>query len=210
MEFRGSFSDGFSEKGSAYFGNLTSRCKPILDYQVRLRRFTNTFTSRINLYKLHGSIDQYSVNNLLDQFEVIKIPYGVAPYTVFEERVSGTGQIFSQRQDILIFPYFLSGTNEKVKSYTTTSYFSPLMEQFQINLRNSEVLIVIGYGFKDSMINEFISNNFSSKERKLMIIIDTQNPISNFKHNCKVEHFKSGIENFDSTEMRILLKDYID
>lgn len=210
MEFRGSFSDGFSEQGSAYFGNLTSRCKPILDYQVRLRRFTNTFTSRINLYKLHGSIDQYSVNNLLDQFEVIKIPYGVAPYTVFEERVSDEELISSQRQDFLIFPYFLSGSLEKIKMYDTKSYFLPQMEHFQNNLRNSEVLIVIGYGFKDSMINQFVANNFSSVERKLMILIDTQNPISNFKHNCKVEHFESGIENFDSTELRSLLKDYID
>lgn len=208
-EFKGSFSDGFSGQGSAYFGNLTSRCKPFLDYQVRLRRFTNTFTSRINLYKLHGSIDQYSINNLFDQFEVIKIPYGVERNSVFEERVSRTGQILNQSQDILIFPYFLSGTYEKIKYYSTNSYFLPLMEQFESNLGNSEVLIVIGYGFKDSKINEFISNNFSSNEKKLMIIIDTQNPTSNFKCNCKIEHYKCGIENFDATEMNCLLKDYI-
>ena len=66
------------------------------------------------------------------------------------------------------------------------------------------------YGFKDFKINEFISLNFASNEKKLMIIIDTQNPTSNFKCNCKIEHYKSGIENFDATEMNSLLMDYID
>jgi len=72
-------------------------------------------------------------------------------------------------------PDFLSGTTNKMKFYNSDPHYKNLFKYFETNLLVSKLLIVIGYGFQDSGINDYIETHFLSKEGK-MIVIDPNKP----------------------------------
>ena len=55
---------------------------------------------------------------------------------------------------------FLTGTTFKIKKYEDPFLFKPLFNLFKKNLEKSEMLIIIGYGCKDSGINDIIKKHF--------------------------------------------------
>ena len=88
------YSDGFEELGSPYFGEysletpvreLDKVIRKVFTYTVRLRSFTNVFSNKFCLYKLHGSIDNFAYNIGDDEFETIKLLWGINPFTLFHE-----------------------------------------------------------------------------------------------------------------------------
>jgi homospermidine synthase len=60
-----------------------------------------------------------------------------------------------------------------------------LFKHFQKNLSDSELLVVIGYGFRDEEINNYLKKYFLTKNRP-MIIIDPKEPPANF-----IDEYKS-------------------
>lgn len=165
----GAISDGFDEFGSDYYGKLSYSNRI---YHCRLERYTGRYNSAIRLYKLHGSLD-YVPYYRTDSYgsmrpeKYVKIKYGIGTGNIIKGRKSKIGY------DISPFEYhsdFLTGTTSKIKRYNEPLLFKKLFKKFKTNLRNAEILIIIGYGCKDNGINEMIKDHFNYSQKKVFII----------------------------------------
>jgi hypothetical protein len=74
------------------------------------------------------------------------------------------------------YPSYLTGTTQKIKRYAEP-FYNNLFEHFKSNLKNSEQLIVIGYGFQDRGINEVLEADYL-KAGKAVMVIDVRIPNS--------------------------------
>ena len=165
----GSISDGFDEYGSEYYGKLTAKGRT---YHCRLERYKGRYNTPIRLYKLHGSLDYvpfYRRNEYgwMIPENYVKIKWGIGAGNIMKSRKSKVGY------DISPFEYhadFLTGTTSKIKRYSEPLLFRKLFKKFRKNLRNAEMLIIIGYGCKDEGINEIIKENFDYNHKPLFII----------------------------------------
>lgn len=165
----GSISDGFDEYGSEYYGKLTAKGRT---YHCRLERYKGRYNTPIRLYKLHGSLDYvpfYRRNEYgwMIPENYVKIKWGIGAGNIMKSRQSKVGY------DISPFEYhadFLTGTTSKIKRYSEPLLFRKLFKKFRKNLRNAEMLIIIGYGCKDEGINEIIKENFDYNHKPLFII----------------------------------------
>ena len=107
----------------------------------------------------------------------IKSNYGIEEYfkEVFDpENKSHSFKSLSED----VSPDFLSGRTEKTKKYSRDKHYIDLFERFKENLQKSELLIVIGYGFQDCGINDYLVKNFLDKGKQ-MIVIDPKIRIKN-------------------------------
>lgn len=165
----GKISDGFDEYGSDYYGmlkigNMTYRC--------RLERYTGKYNKPIRLFKLHGSIDyviyyKTTTNGIMVPEKYVKIKYGISPGDVIKSRKSKIGY------DISPFPYhadWLTGTTSKTKRYNEPLLFKKLFKKFKNSLKNTEILLIIGYGGKDDGINQIIIDNFDYNLKPVHIV----------------------------------------
>jgi len=84
-----------------------------------------------------------------------------------------------------VSPDFLNGTTEKTKKYVEDDHYINLFKHFETNLKESSLLIVVGYGFQDPGINDYLIKNFLEDGKK-MIVIDPCKPKSDIleKYNC--------------------------
>lgn len=151
-------SDGFDDSYSPYFANITldinkGGIRNPYTYDIRLRRFKNKYDSIFNLYKLHGSVDNYVFNLNNKKYDMIKWAYRINEGSVYKEITTHYGEIKKENFYMDVIPEFLSGTTEKLRHYERTVYYNQVFQHFFQNLSNSKHLIVIGYGFKDSKIN---------------------------------------------------------
>ena len=67
-------------------------------------------------------------------------------------------------------PDYLSGKSSKIRQYNDESYYQILFEEFEENLKKAKVLIVIGYGFRDSGINEYLEKFFLVRNKKIIVV----------------------------------------
>lgn len=195
-------SDGFEELGSSFY-SLNNE-----GHTVRLKRFTNSFTKKFRLYKLHGSIDHYIYNFRNIEYTSVKVPSGVSSHKLMKEIINEKGEYVYDRCFWNYFPDFLSGTTEKISSYEEKHFYKPLFDHLITNLQNSECLISIGYGLGDSKINEYIVNYFLSDESKKMIVITPHKPQSDlfkFKNVKYYGDFK-GVQHINRIEIESLMK----
>ncbi len=165
------FSDGYEELGSPYYSEVNVNQTINKRYRVRLKYFQNRFDKKICLYKLHGSIDTYQFN-IADQHRDltrVKSDYGVEPRFVKEVQ-DETGRFSYIKGWQNNYPDFLSGTSTKVLSYGN-EYYELLFKHFAENLKKSKLLIVIGYGFGDSGINDYLKKYFLDRGGKMVVII---------------------------------------
>ena len=165
----GDMSDGFDEYGSEYYGKLTIKNRT---YHCRLERYKGRYNTPIRLYKLHGSLDYvpfYRQNEYgwMIPENYVKIKWGIGAGDIMKSRKSKIGY------DISPFEYhadFLTGTTSKIKRYNEPLLFRKLFKKFRKNLRDAEMLIIIGYGCKDEGINEMIKENFDYRHKPSFII----------------------------------------
>jgi hypothetical protein len=61
-------------------------------------------------------------------------------------------------------PDFLTGTTSKISRYEEPLLYKKLFELFKKNLNKAEMLIIIGYGCKDSEINRYILEEFGTNK----------------------------------------------
>lgn len=122
--------------------------------------------SRIKLYKLHGSISwvRYSVDDFRGYF------YADIGINDIYHLKDIDGKFLWPVDD----PRFLIGTVNKVIEYTR-EIFSELFYQFHKILKKTNLLIIIGYGFKDKGINSKIIEYMFYSLNKKIIIIDLKN-----------------------------------
>jgi len=195
-------SDGFEELGSPFYSKNND------GLTIRLKRFTNNFSKKFCLYKLHGSIDHYIYNFKNKEYESVKVPYGVSTYDLMKEFTNDNGELEYDRCFWNYYPDFLSGTTEKIASYEEQHFYKPLFDHFIENLKKSDYLISIGYGLGDSKINEFIKENFLNVKSKTMIIITPGKPKSNLFdfENVKYYGLQKGVQHINKLEIEKLMK----
>ncbi len=167
--------DGFEELGSPFYGKLYDSNER---YLVRLPHFTNKFDQKFCLYKLHGGINHYWFRHEGEQHR-IKIKRRVSEIELFKE-VLKDGRLQYINDPTNYSPDFLSGTTSKIGRYANGTYYPILFSHFKNNLRESNTLIVIGYGFGDYRINEFIKNCFFGLANKTMFIVSRSEPTTDF------------------------------
>lgn len=203
-------SDGFDDSYSPYFANVTlttnknGNINPYT-HDIRLRRFKNKYDSTFNLYKLHGSVDNYVFNLNNKKYDMIKWAYGINEGSVYKEITTHYGEIKKENFYMDVIPEFLSGTTEKLRHYERTVYYSQIFEHFFHNLINSKHLIVIGYGFKDSKINEYLKTYFSNDSQKIMLVIDISKPQSELLNQSNVKFIEQSVIDLDIARVKTIL-----
>lgn len=135
----------FEEENSVYTGFVSNKWVGFEKENIN----ENTLNaSRINYYKLHGSIDWYRTTD-------------------------GTvkkGENYNE-ENIEITPFLIFGHGAKI--YTIDPFFS-LLEYFKHALKKKKYFFVIGYSFFDPHINNLIFNELQSNKDKYLIIINPE------------------------------------
>jgi hypothetical protein len=118
--------------------------------------------SRIKLYKLHGSVSwvRYIIDNFRGYF------YADIGINDIYNLKDNEGNYLWPAEG----PRFLIGSVNKILEYSR-EIFSELFYRFHCVLKNTNLLIIIGYGFKDKGINsKIIEFMFYSFKNKIIII----------------------------------------
>jgi hypothetical protein len=140
----------------------------------------DTFSSsRINLYKLHGSIDWV---RLVDGTIV--------------KKDTTNNQLNNDNGEIEIDPFLIFGHGTKI--YTIDPFFS-LLEYFKQALKMKKFFFVIGYSFFDPHINNFFFNELNSSTDKYLFIFNPN------LANLKEDEFQDKIIN--NLTLKNVLKD---
>lgn len=164
----GCISDGFDKYGSEYYGELKFNNRK---YTCLLKRYTGIYNTPIHLFKLHGSIDYLPYRDRLNDGKIdnyVKMEWGM-DIEIFKTRK------VKKRYDFISdhFEYhsdFLTGITSKIDRYETPPLFNKLFNRFKENLKVAEKLIIIGYGCKDSGINEIIKEHFNYQHKPSFIV----------------------------------------
>jgi hypothetical protein len=183
----GKICDGFEEIGSDYYGEL--RTSENRTYHVRLERFTGIYNQNIRLYKLHGSLDyvlyyktaEDGITLVPDKY--VKTRYGIGYGNILRDTHNRNTY---EKYPFAYHANYLTGTSSKISKYEDPLLFKPLFDSFKNNMQTSELLIIIGYGFKDSGINDIIKNNFRGKR---IYIVD---PYA--QNNENIQHFAMEVD----------------
>ncbi len=202
------YADGFELDNSPYYGSVLKKVEDVTgdghvnykNHKVQLEIFANKYDKPLSLFKLHGSIFNVILHlHDLNQTLRVKKKYGVGGFckvTVSPE--TGEKDYKTLLDDIS--PDFLSGTTNKIRYYTRDSYYVNLLEHFENNLSSSDLLYVIGYGFQDTGINEYLETNFLSKGKK-MIVIDPYKPKTYLIDKYNAIFINKGITEVSSEEL---------
>lgn len=165
------FSDGFSDLGSPYYGDYSTKAEGInMLYKVRLKYFQNKYEKPIRFFKLHGSVDTYYFNLASPEVDKtrVKTEYGVLDF--YKEMQKPKNKELEYLKGFSnLYPDFLSGTTEKLRSYGN-EYYSVIFKHFEKNLIHSDKLIIIGYGGWDTGINKVLQDKFLQKGITIPVI----------------------------------------
>lgn len=159
--------DYFSDESAVYTGFVSNKW-----VGFEKDKYENPYSaSRINLYKLHGSINW----SRLTDGSVIK---------------SDNNEYNRNDENIEIEPLLIFGHGTKI--YTIDPFFS-MLEYFKKTLREKKFFLIIGYSFFDPHINNLIFNELSINQDKLMIIFNpniiSNNP-DNIDEKCSLKILK--------------------
>lgn len=169
--FNGELCDGFEELGSPYYGKLLHDNR---SYMCRLERYTGNYDKKLRLYKLHGSKDYYlyskNEGGTFIPENYIKSKWGIGSSDFFKEKKDENENLSYDNCWINYHPDFLTGTTSKIIRYREPILYQKLFDKFENNLKKADILIVIGYGCKDSEVNKIIIEKF--EKSKPCYIID--------------------------------------
>jgi hypothetical protein len=192
------FTDGFTDLGSPYFGNVHLQQSISKSYKVRLKYFTNTFNKPIRLYKLHGSVDTYIANIGNPNLDLTRVKKDWGVGEIQKEIKLGNGELGYSELFQNTYPDILSGASSKAIWYQQP-YYKEIHEHFARNLINAELLVVIGYGFGDDGINHIIESNYLTKGKR-MIIIDIKKPESRLIDDYRTTILEKSLSNVSMDE----------
>lgn len=140
----------------------------------------NTYTaSRINYYKLHGSLDWYRLTD------------GSVRKKTENEDI----------ENIEIDPLLIFGHGTKV--YTIEPFFS-ILESFKSKLKEKKYYIVIGYSFFDPHVNNLIFNELMNDDEKILLIV---NPKISDKLQDNDFDSKNGLRILKESNKKIFLEE---
>lgn len=202
-------SDGFNLLKSKYYSYLSVEEKDDAEgyanhrrYLCKVEKYTGRYTTRFRLYKLHGSINYYRYyrKNKKTGFHIpdayLKHVYGLD--TNFHKECKNNRGIWEFIPSFMEYHAdFLTGTTAKILRYKEPLLYKKLFKKFINNLKNSEKLIIIGYGAKDSEVNDMIKNSFDYKNKPVYIVdpfITSGTPLDSFAKEIKAKVIKKQLE----------------
>jgi len=179
------FTDGYKLEGSPFYGTVSynfnqnnDRPKVHKTYYVKLEQFVDKFDKPICLFKLHGSVFSIIVYTPQPNQKRVRLKDNYGVYQFYMEVVDEkTKEYRFEHLHNEVAPDFLSGTTNKSRYYTEDPYYINLFKYFENNLKTSELLIVIGYGFQDTAINDYLKKYYLGNG-KPMVVIDPYKPKS--------------------------------
>ncbi len=122
-------------------------------------------SSRVNLFKLHGSVNWFRFRPYEGDWRNESI--GIPLNWDFWHTLNPAGQMQCPVEGR---PMFLAGTFNKILQYTSSIY-GELHFQFRRSLRNSHRLVICGYGFGDKGINtQIVEWVYSSPDHRIVLI----------------------------------------
>jgi len=199
------YSDGFTLWGSPYYGSLFvdhnqgTRHQVKKSYQVKLEYFDDRFDKPLRYYKLHGSINNRIFYTDDGEQVRVKNQYGVSRYS--KEVFDAPSNTYQQGGVMdRVDPDFLSGTTTKILHYSGDSYYKKLFDHFQQNLQESSHLVVVGYGFRDSGVNQFLVDHFL-KDGKKMIVVDPYYPEKTLIDKYQAVHIKKSVSEISTKQL---------
>jgi hypothetical protein len=179
-----SYSDGFSTQ----LGRLVD------DNKDPLRIFDGSFSERISLLKLHGSIDTYKYQYIEKSNSHLGFDY----FKTMDYHAKQGANHINEKGEILqnwtpeISPKFITGQN-KQQMIAEDKMYSDLYHRLQQIMPASDRLIVVGYSFMDDHINEAIKAALPSIKEVIHI-----NPSLQFKFEHRrvreIDPFKQAIQ----------------
>ena len=198
--FWGEYSDGFS------YDMTFNYC----EQPIRILKYNGEYhcKNKIALYKLHGSIDYYTMHNVHSETNVIKNAntpdYIKIPDNINRSCLKGENGEFINN----LYPAFLTGINFKRTRYKE-NFYNDLHSKFISNLASADKLIIIGYSGNDEGINKHIRKKLDKKASCFVIDKDqneAQNVIGRIwscrkKKNCyAVKNILDNVEKSDFEE----------
>jgi hypothetical protein len=204
------YTDGYTQYGSSYYGDVsvdfhTERGNVHKEYKVRLKYYNGKYENTLRLFKLHGSIDSYTVH-LSGTTEDIRIKKDFRVREFLKERFDeGTQKYIYEKPHTETYPDFLTGTTEKIRQYNIP-FYENLFSHFKTNLLAASKLVVVGYGFQDKGINDFLEKYYLIYH-KPMIVIDIRKPECDLlkSYESQVQYMLQGIVGHNYTEYMQLL-----
>lgn len=193
------YCDGYQLEGSPFYGlvdrniNINPEHRISKTNHIKLARFTNNFDKSLAFFKLHGSVVNIILNTPEPNHQRVRIKsdYGVFMYYMEQYDEASQKYQFERLWD-QVDPDFLSGTTNKSRFYVRDPFYVNMLDHFKQNLESSEALIVIGYGFQDPGINDYLENHFLSKGKK-MIVIDPFKPKTELIEKYGSAHVLKGV-----------------
>ncbi|MDP2684466.1 MAG: SIR2 family protein [bacterium] len=171
-------SDGFSKKGSLL---QTDGSKPI-------QTFNGLFNTPINLIKLHGSIDVYKYDcfdkngkGLIATEEFIYFKTHVYNEKQRPMRIDPKTKEIVQDFHWNITPQFITGT-KKQELIESDYMYKILYNEFANRINKSEEILIVGYSYGDTHVNNQIEHCMSNGTLKKIINI---NPSKTFPFKSK-------------------------
>ena len=139
---------------------------------------------KVRLFKLHGSINWFRLRphggGWSDESIGIPLEYD------FWHTTNPAGEM---QLPVDGRPMFLAGTFNKMLQYTSSIY-ADLFYQFYRSLRQTDRLIVCGYGFRDKGINTQIKEwIYSSSDKRIIVIHPNPNRLKNGARGAISNHW---------------------
>ena len=158
------FSDGFGVNESPIRG----------EKDEILKIFNNTYTERIRLYKLHGSVDYYRFDEMLTEGSIYR-PTG--KYWFFKpegyynkhyaKRVNVDTNEVVQKFNFNTVPQFLTGKH-KMDFVSSQHFYKELYGTFTECFQKCDELLVVGFSFADIHINAVIKSFIDKYDFKIV------------------------------------------
>jgi len=181
------YCDGFSQEGSV----LQTDGKKIIS------TFNGQFNYPTNLIKLHGSVDVYKYYcfeknekslNSTDEYIYFKT------HDYYEKqrpmRIDPITNEILQDFHWNITPQFITGTN-KMELINSDYMYKKLYNEFTNQINKSEELLIIGYSYGDTHVNERIKTCLSQGFLKRIVNINPSKPFPyNPEKNIEIENYK--------------------
>lgn len=168
-------SNGFSTENSFIVGDDNNKIE-IFEKE--------SYTENVKLFKLHGSIDYYQFEELVNNKGISQRTgnyWYFKPKTYhdkhFARRINPETGDTIQDYNWKIIPQFLTGKNKK-DLLVDKNHYEFVYKAFKESFENCNTLLVIGYSFGDSHINEVIKESAESYDFEIINI----NPSKTFPY----------------------------
>lgn len=174
------FSDGFSIEKSNLLGCLNQPLKVFSQ--------NNFLMEGVNIYKLHGSIDNYKCTIFKEQnyssYTTRDVFYKIDYYRdLFHKKDSDENEEGKGVGNFDIIPQFLTGRG-KEGIIRQSAYYSYLIKSFEESLKHSDRLIIVGFSYNDKYLVDIVLERFRNSNLNIINV----NPADRFPFSLDGEN----------------------